>query len=64
MGAVMIFIISVIQERNPKTDIRTMLDTKPFAVRWLAIFIGFMALVVFGVYGSGFDAADFVYMQF
>lgn len=64
MGAVMIFIISVIQERNPKTDIRTMLDTKSFAVRWLAIFIGFMALVVFGVYGSGFDAADFVYMQF
>ena len=64
MGAVLIFIVSVIQERNPKTDIRTMLDSKPFAYRWLAIFIGFMALVVFGVYGSGFNAADFVYMQF
>lgn len=64
LGTIFIFIISVIQERNDKTTIREMLDTKPFAWRWLAIFIAIMALAVFGIYGSGYDPADFVYMNF
>ena len=63
-GAIIIFIISVIQERNDKTTIREMLDKKPFIFRWLVIFIGIMMLAVFGTYGSGYNAADFVYMQF
>lgn len=63
-GVVFIFIISLIQERHDKTTVREMLDRKPFIFRWSAVFIGVMILVVFGVYGSGFDAADFVYMQF
>ncbi len=63
-GALFVFIISVIQERHDKTTIREMLDNKPFILRWGAVFIGVMFIVVFGVYGSGFDAADFVYMQF
>lgn len=63
-GVVLVFIVSLIQERNEKTTIREMLDKKPFIFRWGAVFVGVMALVVFGVYGSGFNAADFVYMQF
>ncbi len=63
-GVVFIFIISLIQERHDKITVREMLDKKPFIFRWAAVFIGVMVLVVFGVYGSGFDAADFVYMQF
>ena len=63
-GAVFIFIISVIQERNDKTTIREMFDKKPFIVRWLAIFVCIMLLVVFGIYGSGYNSSDFVYMQF
>ena len=63
-GIVLVFIVSIIQERNEKTTIREMLDKKPFIIRWGAVFVGVMALVVFGVYGSGFNAADFVYMQF
>ncbi|MCI6824367.1 MAG: MBOAT family O-acyltransferase [Ruminococcus bromii] len=64
LGAVFIFIISVIQERHDKTTIRDMLDKKPFILRWAAMFVGIMLVVSLGVYGSGFDAADFVYMQF
>lgn len=63
-GVVFIFIISVIQERHDKTTMRELLDKKPFMLRWAAVFVGVMAVVVFGIYGSGFDAADFVYMQF
>ena len=64
LGAVLIFIISVIQERHSDTTIRNMLDKKPFIFRFAPVFIGVMALVVYGVYGSGFNPADFVYMQF
>lgn len=64
VGAVFIFIISVIQERHDKTTIRDMLDQKPFILRWFAMFVGIMLVVSLGVYGSGFDTADFVYMQF
>ena len=44
--------------------IREMLDRKPFLLRFAVIFIGIMAVIVYGVYGSGYNPADFVYMQF
>ena len=61
-----LFAVSVVQERHMKdgVNIRQMLDAKPFALRFAAIFIGVLVIVVFGVYGSGYNAADFVYMQF
>ncbi len=63
-SAIFIFIVSVIQERNDKTTIRAMLNKKPAIVRWGVVYIGIMAVLIFGVYGSGFNAADFVYAQF
>ena len=64
LGGVVILIASLIQERHQDTDIRHMLDKKHFFVRALVLYIGVMAVVIFGVYGSGYNAADFVYMQF
>ena len=64
VSAVFIFIVSAIQERNDKTTIRAMLDKKPAIIRWGVVYIGIMAVLVLGVYGSGFNAADFVYAQF
>lgn len=64
VGIAVIFIASVIQERHPDTTIREMVDRKPFALRFALIFIGVMAVIIYGVYGSGYNPADFVYMQF
>ena len=64
LGAVLIFCVSVWQERHEKLTVREVLDKKSAFMRWCVIFIAVMALVVFGVYGSGYNAADFVYMQF
>ena len=44
--------------------LREMLDKKPFILRFALIFIGIMAVIVYGIYGSGYNPADFVYMQF
>ena len=61
---IFLFCISIIQERHSDTSIRLMLDKKPFVWRYALLFIGIMYLLVFGVYGPGFDPAEFVYMQF
>ncbi|MBQ3011072.1 MAG: MBOAT family protein [Oscillospiraceae bacterium] len=59
-----LFVISVIQERNSHTTIRQMLDEQHFAVRYIFLLTGILALLVFGIYGPGFDPTAFVYMQF
>ena len=64
LGAVTILIASIIQERHKDTNLRTMLDKKPFILRFALLYLGIMAVVIFGIYGSGYSAADFVYMQF
>ena len=56
--------VSMIQERNASDTIRGMLDRKPFAVRYLVLLAGIMMVLLFGIYGPGYDAAEFVYMQF
>ena len=64
-GAVIILIASLIQE-NAKDglNIREKLDKKPFILRYALLFVGVLSIVIFGIYGSGYNAADFVYMQF
>ena len=64
LGGVVILIASLIQERHQDTDIRHMLDKRSFATRFALLYIGVMSVVIFGIYGSGYNAADFVYMQF
>lgn len=63
-GTLLMFAVSLIQERNEDTTIRQMLDKKPFLVRFFVILAGIMLVLLFGVYGPDFPAAAFVYMQF
>ena len=65
IGGLILFIASVIQERaKDGLDIRHMLDKKPFILRFALLFVCLISIVVFGIYGSGYSAADFVYAQF
>ena len=61
---VFLFAVSLVQETHSNTTIRELLDQKHFVLRYLFLLTGLLALLVFGVYGPGFDAAAFVYMQF
>lgn len=64
LGALTIFVVSVIQERNSTTTLREILDKKSAMLRIGLIFLCMIAILIFGIYGSGYDPADFVYMQF
>lgn len=61
---VFLFIISIIQEKHSDTTIRQMIDRKPFLLRYAMLLIGISALLIFGIYGPGYDPTEFVYMQF
>lgn len=41
-----------------------MIDRKPFLLRYAMLLIGISALLIFGIYGPGYDPTEFVYMQF
>ena len=64
LASVVVLIVSIIQERHQDTDIRHMIDKKPYVFRFVLLYIAVMSVVIFGIYGSGYNAADFVYMQF
>ena len=56
--------VSLMQEKHSDTTLRVMLDEKPFLIRYLVLLAGLAMLIIFGIYGPGYDAAAFVYMQF
>lgn len=64
VSTLVLLTVSLIQEKHPDTTLRAMLDEKPFFVRYLLLLIGVAMIVIFGIYGPGYDAAAFVYMQF
>jgi len=58
----LLFAVSVCQERG--VVMRDWVMARPLPLRW-AIQIGaIVAVLLFGVYGSGFDEAAFIYYQF
>lgn len=62
--AVLIFFVSLCQERHPDKTMRVILEEKCGRRQWTILMIGLLAILIFGVYGPGCNAADFVYMQF
>ena len=62
LGASAMFIVSLLQEKGIK--IRESVAKQRLAVRWAAYAGLIMAIVVFGAYGTGYDAVDFIYGQF
>lgn len=57
-----LFIIGILQERGVK--IRESLDKMNIIFRWGLIFILFIFVIVFGVYGPEYDASAFIYGRF
>lgn len=58
-----LIIVSVLQEKT-KRSMRIQLDKNIYLVRYGVVLIGIIAVLTFGVYGPGYNAADFVYAQF
>ena len=64
ISTIFIFFVSLKQEKNPDKTMRQMLETDYQKKQWIILMLGLLALAIFGVYGPGYNASDFVYMQF
>ena len=53
--------VDMLQERF---SVRKEFQKQGLIFRWLIIFAGIFAVIVFGVYGPGYDASSFIYEQF
>ncbi len=62
LGIVLMFAVSILQEKG--TPIRQTLARKSFVVRYAAIFLLLVLVLLFGNYGIGYDAGNFIYNQF
>ena len=62
IGIVIMLIVSIIGEK--KGSVRDVLSEKPAALRYAVIFILFLAVLLAGSYGIGYNASNFIYNQF
>lgn len=47
-----------------KKDVGSVVAKMPLPIRWLILYIGILSIVIFGIYGPGYDAASFIYFNF
>lgn len=57
-----VFTVSLIQEKG--IDIRPRLAKRNIVLRWAVYIVLIMSVVIFGAYGAGYEAVDFIYGQF
>ena len=56
-----LWIVDLLQE---KFSVRQELQKQGTIFRWIIILAGIFAVLIFGVYGPGYDASSFIYEQF
>jgi len=61
-GTVLLFIVSLLQERG--ADIGGWICARALPIRWTVLIAGVLCVVLMGVWGSGFSEAAFIYYQF
>ena len=61
-GLLLLLLISVLKEKNK--NILEIIDKQVLPVRWAVYYVLLFSVLLFGMYGSQYDAGQFLYMQF
>ena len=64
LAAVSILVLWIVDLLQERTKMRDALAKEPLVFRWILIFGCLFAVILFGIYGPGYDAASFIYEQF
>ena len=62
LGAAVMLVISILQEKG--INVRDTLAKQVLPVRWTVYICLVLSVIIFGAYGIGYDAVDFIYGQF
>ena len=60
----MLFAVAVDIIHEKGVHIRFEMAKQPLVIRWLFYISAFTSIVILGVYGQGFNASNFLYMNF
>ncbi|MBH1939811.1 MBOAT family protein [Mobilitalea sibirica] len=61
VSVILLLIVSLLQRKG---SVRRQLARKPLMIRYATYFIIFLAILIFGAYGVGYDSGQFIYSQF
>ena len=59
VGILVMLVVGVMQEFN--INIRKELQKQNLLFKWLIYYIIIFSIIIFGIYGKGYDAASFIY---
>ena len=60
-GVIIMFMVSMLQRKG---SIRQQLSRKNHCIRYVVFLLLFLAIVIFGTYGIGYESSQFIYNQF
>ena len=61
-GVVLLFVYGILEEKG--YNVIDKINNSNLALRYLIYFIIVFAIIIFGIYGPGYNASDFIYAQF
>ena len=64
LALVSIAVFGAVSTMQMKQPVRETLARQNLAFRWAVCLLGVLAVLIFGIYGPGYDAASFVYMEY
>jgi len=59
---ILLIAVSILKERG--IQIRESIAQRNIVIRWIVYYVAFISIIIFGMYGPGYSASDFVYMKF
>lgn len=62
VGIVIMLLVSILQEKG--YSIREKISKQKLPIRWILYYAIIFAIIIFGIYGPGYAASDFIYGQF
>jgi len=57
-----VLVVSILKEKG--INVLEKLENKTFLLRWLVYYFLILAIIIFGIYGEGFNPKDFIYGGF
>ena len=61
-GTLLLFAVSFAEENGK--DVRGFIASRALPIRWAILMTGVLAVLLMGVWGSGFSEASFIYFNF